>query len=255
MKTKANKIFTLIELLVVIAIIAILASMLLPALNQARDKARFISCSSNLKQATQGAIMYGLDYDGQFDFAGTTGNSKLNHLKTYSDPKEAGVYIKEGYIAANIMLCAGRSQGGIDGYWHPRDQADLEANFKGSGTHTDYVFAAKFIYNQMEWIKANTASKTWESFTTTGNNMVNYGARMPIFADTFGGSTDSGLSLERYSPHNYKKYNVSFQDGSVRSGQMAPVIASSNILLYGNFSAPGASGTTVAFFIDALKQR
>ena len=61
----AKKGFTLIELLVVIAIIALLLSILMPALGRAKEAAKRIACSSNLKQLTMAWMLYADDNDGE----------------------------------------------------------------------------------------------------------------------------------------------------------------------------------------------
>jgi len=63
-ETQVGKLFTLIELLLVIAIIAILASLLFPALKKARERSYSIVCSSNLKQYGVAFHEYSIDYNG-----------------------------------------------------------------------------------------------------------------------------------------------------------------------------------------------
>ena len=195
--------FSLIELLVVIAIIAILASMLLPALNKARERAKAVQCLGNIKQITAACLVYADDYKGTL----TAAQLRLNYYWS-------NLMADEKYLPkSNIYLCPN------DNYKRPwKNGSDALYTYGLNRNITrDNTINAAGDYNKIYSIRKHAPSIIWlvgDSLRTKNEKSIALKQSCAMLSWNHG--AEGSISL-RHSNQG----NLGFVDGSARSNGAA----------------------------------
>ena len=150
---RLTKGFTLIELLVVIAIVAILAAILFPVFNSAREKARQTQCCNNLKQIGLAVQIYAQDWDSCTPCYHQASMLTGYDLGSIYINVGLDMLIRQGYIgragAAQIFFCPsipdGKKGARIDSAGNDIGDMVAKNNYKGSQRNVGYIIRNKYV--------------------------------------------------------------------------------------------------------------